>query len=57
MAKKLVNLVSTIVIGSEDERRSISSIAPKIKLYEIADIDGVNLGGHYHTKNEEIFLF
>jgi mannose-6-phosphate isomerase-like protein (cupin superfamily) len=51
---KLTNLM-WFPEGHKDERRQILDITPKIKLFTIADVDGLKLANHYHEKTHESF--
>lgn len=39
--------------GNEDPRRKIVDVTPRIKVFTVADAEGLQLGNHYHAKTPE----
>ena len=51
---KLINLIWTPE-RHEDSRRKIVDVSSRVKLFTIADVDGLKLGNHYHERTPESF--
>lgn len=52
---KLQDLVTIHSYHNDPERRKITDVSRQIKVFEIADKQGIQLGNHYHQYMRELF--
>ena len=39
----------------KDDRRRIVDVTPRVKVFTVADMPGLELANHYHAKTDEVF--